>query len=200
MVAEKHEAAQTRWEGAAYHGYSRITGVAYDRAHDLLTVSFLNGETATLHGSALRDSSIATRWEQATVAEDGACLRVPTAPGRGDLGSGITDIPGFSIRLLTDAAFAVDIARKEEEGARRVGARLRQLRRGRNLTAKEVAARAGLAQQTITRIELGQHDVTFTVLKRILAVLGYTLADLHATEAPPQPPDQEALPAAKSTH
>lgn len=200
MVAEKQKAAQARWEGAAYHGYSRIIGVTYDRADDLLTVSFLNGDMATLHGAALRDPSVSARWEQATIVEDGASLRVPTAPGQGDLGGDVTDIPGFSIRLLTDAAFALDIARKEEEGARRVGVRLRQLRRGRNLTAKDVAARAGLAQQTITRIELGQHDVTYTVLKRILAVLGYTLADLHDVEASQQPSDQDAVPAARSRH
>jgi transcriptional regulator with XRE-family HTH domain len=54
--------------------------------------------------------------------------------------------------------------------------------KARGLTAKEVAAQAGLAQQTISRIELGQHDVVFSTLEKILAAMGYTLEDILPDE------------------
>ena len=37
-------------------------------------------------------------------------------------------------------------------------------------------------KRTITRIELGQHEVVFSTLEKILAAMGYTLEDILPDE------------------
>ncbi|MGH2388657.1 MAG: helix-turn-helix domain-containing protein, partial [Chloroflexota bacterium] len=50
------------------------------------------------------------------------------------------------------------------------------------LTGKELADRAGITPQSLSRIEHGRHDIVFTTLKRLLAPMGYGLADLVTDE------------------
>jgi transcriptional regulator with XRE-family HTH domain len=92
--------------------------------------------------------------------------------------SGQFEIPWLTIRLVTDADFAAFWARKAEESASQVGSRLRQLRKRRGLSSKEVAERAGITPQSLSRIERGHHDVVYTTLEKILAAMGCTLRDL----------------------
>jgi DNA-binding Xre family transcriptional regulator len=106
-------------------------------------------------------------------------------PANGD-GAETLDIPGLTIRALTDPEFSAHLARAAAEQARHVGKRLRELRIARGLSAKSVAQRAGLAPQSLSRIELGQHDVVFTTLQKILGAMGCSLSDLAASE-PTQP-------------
>jgi DNA-binding Xre family transcriptional regulator len=165
-----------RWEDSAY---LRLDRVEYDPRRKEIRVRFRDGDTATIPVTRLvRRDPFALDWSRLVVEEDGY-IHVPARPsaGRED-----ADIPAFDMRVLTDAQFAAYLARKAEEAARRVGERLRALRKARGLTAKEVAARAGLAQQTISRIELGQHDVVFSTLEKILAAMGCTLEDILPDE------------------
>lgn len=54
-----------------------------------------------------------------------------------------------------------------------LGALVRQARHQRRLTQRELAARTGVAQTTIARIESGHHQPTTAVLNRLLAGAGY---------------------------
>lgn len=157
-----------RWDTG---DYLRIRAASYDPQHQQVKVQFFDGDIVavpTKHLTDHRDRDI--EWQCLDV-EDSMHVHVPT-------GGDPVEIPGFAIRSLTDAAFAAHLARRAEESARRVGERLRALRKARGLTAKEVAERAGVAPLTITRIELGQHDVVFTTLEKILAAMGCTLREL----------------------
>jgi DNA-binding XRE family transcriptional regulator len=103
---------------------------------------------------------------------------VPTSIGE-------REIPWITIRLLTDAEFAAYNAQVAEEQAREVGQRLKEIRRSKGLSSKEVAERAGITAQSLSRIENGHHDVVFTTLSRILAAMGATLADLAKVDETP---------------
>jgi XRE family transcriptional regulator, fatty acid utilization regulator len=69
-----------------------------------------------------------------------------------------------------------------------VGARLQALRKARGLTAQQVGERVGMAQQNLSRIEQGRHAVSFPTLEKILAAMGYTLADILPDEPISSPP------------
>jgi transcriptional regulator with XRE-family HTH domain len=60
---------------------------------------------------------------------------------------------------------------------KRVGARIAELRRKRNRTQDELAARAHINRVTVARIEAGA-NVSLELLARIARALGATLVDL----------------------
>src|SRR5207237_5738184 len=91
---------------------------------------------------------------------------------------GPVEIPWSTVRALTDRDFGVHLAAAADEQARHVGRRIKELREGRQLTAKELAARAGITPQSLSRIEHSHHDVVFTTLRRILAAMAASLHDL----------------------
>jgi transcriptional regulator with XRE-family HTH domain/Zn-dependent peptidase ImmA (M78 family) len=88
------------------------------------------------------------------------------------------EIPWSTIRVLTDRDFSRYFAATAEEDARRIGLRIRALRESRGISSKELAERAGIAPQSLSRIENGRHDVVLTTLQRILAAMGCSLRDL----------------------
>lgn len=98
---------------------------------------------------------------------------------------GEREIPWLTIRLLTDSEFAAYNAQMAEEQARDIGQRLKEIRQSKGLSSKEVAERAGITAQSLSRIENGHHDVVFTTLSRILAAMGATLTDLAVMDETP---------------
>lgn len=98
---------------------------------------------------------------------------IPTADGE-------VEVPWSTIRLLTDKEYSAHLAAAAEEQARLIGLRIKELRKSRDLSSKELAERAGITPQSLSRIEHGRHDVVFTTLQRLLAAMGYTLKDLRA--------------------
>jgi len=88
------------------------------------------------------------------------------------------EISWMDLRSQEDPALAGFLIETAEEEAGRVGARLRALRESRGLTAKEVADRAGIAPMSLSRIELGRHDVVYRTLRKVLAAMGLGLEDL----------------------
>jgi transcriptional regulator with XRE-family HTH domain len=96
------------------------------------------------------------------------------------------EIPWTTIRLLSDRDFATYWALQAEQQAKQVGAQLKELRLRRNLSGKEVAERAGITPQSLSRIEQGHHDVVYTTLQRILAGMGCTLQELVNVQLHPQ--------------
>jgi len=90
------------------------------------------------------------------------------------------EIPWTAIRTLSDKNFSNHLAQNAEREARHIGLHIKELREVRRLSSKELAERAGITPQSLSRIENGRHDVTFTTLQRILTAMGCSLNDLAA--------------------
>ncbi len=110
-------------------------------------------------------------WAQLTFTPSD--ITVPTLDG-------LVEISWSAIRALTDRDYAAHLAAAAQEQARLVGLRIKALREQRGLTSKELASRAGISPQSLSRIENGHHDVVYTTLQRILAAMGASLKDLVA--------------------
>jgi transcriptional regulator with XRE-family HTH domain len=67
-----------------------------------------------------------------------------------------------------------------------VGERLRQLRIGRGLSVRTLAAKAGFSPSFISQVEHDQVSPSIASLERMAAVLGVTLGGFF-TEPPPSP-------------
>ena len=59
---------------------------------------------------------------------------------------------------------------------------LKELREARFITQRELAARAGVTQATIVRLEQGRHWPTFTTIRKLAAALGVEPAELVVRE------------------
>jgi transcriptional regulator with XRE-family HTH domain/Zn-dependent peptidase ImmA (M78 family) len=88
------------------------------------------------------------------------------------------EIPWSALRSRSDADYRAHLDKMAEERSNLVGARLRRLREARGLSSKDVAERAGISAQSLSRIENGRHDVVFTTLQKILLAMRCTLRDL----------------------
>lgn len=64
-----------------------------------------------------------------------------------------------------------------------VGARLRELRKERGLSAKEVAARAKVSPAYLSRLENGQISPTVSTLSRIVQAMGESVARVFGEDA-----------------
>lgn len=65
-----------------------------------------------------------------------------------------------------------------EESQRRLGRRIRELRKGRKMSQAELAEAAGVALMTISRLERGEHDPHVGTLTRIARGLGVPFIEL----------------------
>jgi DNA-binding Xre family transcriptional regulator len=152
--------------------YDRV--IAVHHADGWLAVSFADGDHVRLKADRLLPPNAGTaQWDRLTFSPYE--IAVPTAEE-------ILVMPSCTVRVLTDEEYSAHLACMAEEQARRIGLRLRALRKARGLTSKELAARAGIHQQSLSRIEHGQHDVVFITLRRILAAMGCSLRDLAMTD------------------
>ncbi len=148
--------------------YQRIAAASFHKGK--LSVSFQDGSHVNVEGHAvLPAGSSSPDWDQLEVGPYEI-----TVPAEG----GVVEIPWSSVRVLTDKAYSNHLAAIADEQARQVGLRIKELREARNFTGKELAERAGISPQSLSRIENGRHDVVFTTLQRILAAMGCSLRDL----------------------
>jgi len=153
--------------------YQRMASAAHQGNN--LAIQFEDGSWATVEAArVLPPGSAGADWTAMT--HDAFGIMVPTP-------SGEAQISWFTIRALTDRDFAAHLATAADKQARQVGLRLRELRHRRDLTSKEVARRAGITPQSLSRIEHDKHDVVFSTLQRILAAMGYSLKDLAVSSA-----------------
>lgn len=67
----------------------------------------------------------------------------------------------------------------------RVGANLRAARLAKGLTQVQVAERSGIAQPTVSAIELGHYNLTLKQIARLAAVVGCDASDLVQRVPPP---------------
>lgn len=154
-----------KWDTA---DYQRIESVEYN--NDELIVTFADGSTVKLDVAQLLSSDVHTAaWD--ALSFDPYEIVIPTSTGE-------VEIPWTTIRLLSDKEFAIYWTSVAENDAKLIGTRIKELRERKKLTSKEVAERAGITPQSLSRIERGHHDVVFTTLRKILAAMGSTLQDL----------------------
>lgn len=158
--------------------YQRITSATY--LNGMLRVHFADGSEVMLDAQrVLPPNTRHVQWE--TLEYDPYQITAST------LDDESVEIPWSTIRVLTDEAYSAHLARAAEEQARQIGLRIRELRDSRQLSSRDLAERAGIAPQSLSRIENGRHDVVYTTLQRLLAAMGYSLRDLavasgsHAT-------------------
>jgi transcriptional regulator with XRE-family HTH domain len=69
---------------------------------------------------------------------------------------------------------------RERDADGQVGARIRQLRRAKDLSSKELAARSGLTASYISRIENAKVSPTVATLGKVVQAMGETFASLFA--------------------
>ncbi|MDD5363540.1 MAG: XRE family transcriptional regulator [Ignavibacteria bacterium] len=142
-----------------------------------IIVFFENGDIVKILKKSLLIAGIKDiEWESLTY--NPFEIRVPAKPNT-------LEIPWDKIRVLTDKEFSKYLSNRSEEQSRLIGVKLKQLREKSGLKGNEIAERTGLTPQTISRIEKGHTDVSFITLRKILSVMGFTLADLsnHECEA-----------------
>src|SRR5262245_20155675 len=68
-----------------------------------------------------------------------------------------------------------------------VGERLRELRRFRRCTLREIAERADLSESFLSQVERGRASASIASLRRIADALGVSMADLFEPEGLPGP-------------
>ncbi|MEM7729092.1 MAG: helix-turn-helix domain-containing protein [Pseudomonadota bacterium] len=67
----------------------------------------------------------------------------------------------------------------------RIGGRLMAVRKGKGISQRELARRAGLTHGTISLVENGKTSPSVGTLRQILDALGLTLSDFFAADTPP---------------
>jgi len=148
--------------------FQRICSVKADPNH--FRVRFEDGTTAEIESRKILPNEIdQPRWEK--LRFNPYEIIVPTENGE-------LEIPWSTIRVLTDSAYSAHLAKAAEVQAQKIGRRISQLRKGRGMKSKELAERAGIAPQSLSRIEHGKHDIAFSTLQKILSSMGYGLKDL----------------------
>jgi transcriptional regulator with XRE-family HTH domain/Zn-dependent peptidase ImmA (M78 family) len=157
------------WNDAAYQ---RLTDASLRDGE--LVVHFANGDVIEVDTGAL-EGAAPGRLDWTGLEVDEFELRVPAEEEP-------LEISWLDLRALTDRVFAAHLAEEADVEARRVGERIRALRERRGLSSRELAERAGISAQSLSRIERGRHDVVFTTLQRLLAAMGFSLADLAAVK------------------
>jgi len=175
-----------RWEAPGYLEIVQASATPEGR----ITVLFADETWVEFDGRRLLPPGVCDpRWAALRLDEEGGHLEIPTA------GEPV-ELPPDRVRLLTDPDYAEHWAQLAAESAHRIGRRLRTLRERRGLTAKDVAQRAGIAPMSLSRIELGYHDIGFPTLAKLLAALGADWDDLAVSvEAEERPRPRRRHPA-----
>lgn len=139
-----------------------------------ILISFENGDSVKIEKNSITPNHAKEIfWDKLTF--DAFEIKIPTT-------NYLIEIPWDKIRVLTDKSFAKFLAGEAEEEAKIIGKKIRQLRESKKISAIDLADRASLTPQTISRIERGHTDVGFVTLKRILAAMGCSLSDLAKKE------------------
>lgn len=161
--------------------WDNIDYQAISKAHirdGALEVSFANGDQVEIDLRSLMP--FANERVLNTVQSDD--LKVTSYEIAIDLNSEIKMIPWDKIRVLTDKDFSRFLAQQAEEQAKLIGTKLKRLREKKGIRSNELAERSGITAQTISRIEKGHQDISFTTLRKLLASMGYSLKDLANEE------------------
>ncbi len=77
---------------------------------------------------------------------------------------------------------------------RLVGQKIRQIRKSRHLTQADLAARIGVTQSDLSRMENGEYKVGLDILFRILQVFELSMSQFFGEPAPQEPAAPPAFP------
>jgi DNA-binding XRE family transcriptional regulator len=89
----------------------------------------------------------------------------------------VIEIPWDRIRSLADPDFRAHLAERAVERARRIGARIRALRREAGLTRVALAEKAGLPRGAVADLEAGKIDPSTDLIEPLASALGRRLRD-----------------------
>jgi DNA-binding XRE family transcriptional regulator len=103
-------------------------------------------------------------------------LRIGTEKG------GSEELPADYLRYLADPEFARMQEERAEISQRAWGKRLRELRRRRKLSRKELAERAGIDESTLARLERGERPASLDLLRRLAQALDLPPVELLPEE------------------
>jgi DNA-binding XRE family transcriptional regulator len=161
------------WDTRAYQ---RMRVVRYEAGE--LVVEFGDGARARVGVDALVLPNFPEPdWSR--LSFDQYEIVVPTA-------NGSFEIPWDRVRVLTDPAYAAHLRSMAAEQRRIVGAKIRALRETQGLSIEALAERAGISVATLSGIEAGAADASFSILERVLRPMG---ADLDALIVDPDHPE-----------
>jgi len=143
-------------------------------AHNQIVVSFENGDIVKIPKEVLIQKNVSKIvWDK--LKHHPFEIIIPAKPEP-------IEIPWDEIRIVTDKEFGKYLAKRSEKQSKLIGSKIKQLRKRKGIKSNELAERAGITPQTISRIEQGHTDVSFSTLKKILASIGCTLKDLANQE------------------
>ena len=152
--------------------YQKIKDARF--ANNNIVVSFENGDVIEIPKGNLIPFGV-TDIEWSKLNFNPFEIIIPASPNS-------LEIPWDKLRVITDKEFGKHLAEKSEEQSKLIGVKVKRLREKKGINSKELAERAGLTPQTISRIEQGHTDVSFVTLRKILAAMGYSLKDLANQE------------------
>lgn len=125
------------------------------------------------------------RWSELPFARSLAFAPAAAAPGAGGESVRLTDetgrdieISGSSLRAALDSEYRARLRSGDDSERRAVGARIRALRKSASVSQQELASRAGMAQESLSRIETGRRDPRLGTLRRLARGLGLSLDQL----------------------
>ena len=160
-----------RWDSPSYQRIAATSGLV----DGVVEVSFANGDTVSVDLADLLNPAPPNGAEVIRRDHD-IIVRSPNEDDR--------YISWLAIRAQTDAEFSGHLRSAGRDEQTKIGLALRRLRKARGLSSKDVARRAGISAQSMSRIELGHHDVVFSTLRKILGAMGCSLADLANEDSP----------------
>lgn len=160
----------TNWDQAEYQ---RIKNVEIQK--NSLKIEFMNNDIVIVPLESVLPIKSINDLMLETMTFNDFEIRIPSKDK-------IYEIPWDKIRVITDKEFSKHIALMAEEQAKLVGGKIKTLRENKGLRGNELAERAGITPQTISRIEQGHTDVSFSTLRKILAAMGCSLTDIANQE------------------
>lgn len=151
----------------------RFVAAKYVPRQGILDVSFQNGDrflvaVETLVSHARNGTPL--EWADMRIGETGDVLEVPALDA-------VIEIPWDRIRALADPDFRAHLADCSAERARRIGGRIRTMRLEAHLTRSQLAAKVGLPQETVARLETGKMEPPVELIEHLALALGKHLQD-----------------------
>lgn len=161
----------------------RLRDCFYDSERQEFLTFFLDGHVYRLARQSVPDDD-GTDVLRVRVESDGSAFFVRLASGK------TLEIPWDFVLYQLEPTYPFFKGRiregLEEEGALRIGRRVREFREGKDLTTYEVARRSGIHRPNISRIENGKHVPTLDTLMRLAQALGISVAGVVADASPVQ--------------
>jgi DNA-binding XRE family transcriptional regulator len=168
----------------------RFESARYDDRQRMFDITFENGDhfrvpvesvlpwlsdarpgRASLPAATTTTGASSIAWGRMRISETGDVLEVPT-------GDTVIEIPWDRIRAVIDPDFRAHLAERAHERARRIGARIRAMRREAGLKPAALAAKVGISQEAITNLEAGMIEPQTDLIQQIAGVLSRRLRDL----------------------